>query len=268
MVRNSSFYLKEKEMRRLFVFTLSVFLWANTVSAVTRQGKKLPTVKPSLSLGCSNALRSQAEFRAAFKDPKALEKQNFVIDLWNLERVEDERDLWLLTAAGRLVPVCFSGWGYYIDQNLSKKTHFVRDFTEGFIRQLAGDFYRATQLSKIRFITNPKTSRVRQVIRGEIRRLKITGLVRDRPYQARLVRRLPKGQAASDENGPKCQSSHLAGTTFDLSVRDLSAEETCWIQEYLYQKHNAYRISVIWEEQSKVFHVMVFPFPTFTDHIY
>lgn len=217
---------------------------------------------------CRNALRSQAEFRRVFGNSQALEKQNYVIDFWNLERVEDEQDLRLLVAANRLVPVHPSGLGYYIDRHLSKKTHFARIFTKESIEQLADAFYNATQAGKIRFVTNPQTDQVKRIISGKIRRLKITGLVRDRQYQAKLVRRLPKGQAASDKDGPRCQSSHLAGTTFDLSVRDLATEEICWIQEYLYQKHNAYLISVIWEEKSKVFHVMVFPSFTFTDHIY
>lgn len=266
-------------MPKFFVFTLAVFLGGeplksfdrdyetSIVSPASRQRKASRISKPPPLLMCDGARHSQAEFRTAFKDPRALEKQNFVIDLWGLERVEDEEDLRLLVAAARLIPVPSSGEGYYLDPRLSKKTHFARTFTEEFIGQFAKDFHEETQAGKIRLITNAKTGKIRRSIKGRINRLKITGLVRNRPHQAKLVKRLPKGQAASDQNGPKCQSSHLAGTTFDLSIRDLSREEICWIQEYLYQRHEAYKISVIWEEQSGVFHVMVFPYPTFTDHI-
>ena len=247
---------------------LCYFFLLDISSAVTRP-KKRPSRKPLPVRGlvCKNALPSQAEFNRVFRDRHALDKQNFVVDFWDLERAEDAEDLKMLVEAERLVPVHASSPTHYLDPALNKRTWFARPFVRDFIKQFTEDFYFATQADKVKFVVNTNTGKVRKISKGTPKKIKITALVRDRRYQADLVKKLPKGQAASDQNGPRCQSSHLAGTTFDFSTKDFTLVEKCWVLQYLYRYQAIDKINVIWEPKNNAIHVMVFPLPTSTEHL-
>ncbi|MDO8495536.1 MAG: DUF5715 family protein [bacterium] len=255
-------------MKKWLLCLIAFALLGAAVEAKPRRKKKIKISKVTEKvLKCATNAHSSAEYWKTFRDKKALEKQNFVIDYWNLERMEDEGDMRMLVEAERLVPLPDISGAYYIDPHLTERTRFTRPSTAEFIEQFAANFYMATQADKVKFAFNRKTCLIKRTVKGKIKKIKISGLSRDRAYQENLVRRLPKGQAASEKNGVECQSSHLAGTTFDFSLKDLSREELCWVLGYLYQKQLNGQINAIWEVKNKVFHVMVFPSATFTDHI-
>ena len=194
---------------------------------------------------CCNSKYSAKDFKEAFFGKYSLEKQNFVVDLWRLQRFENESEVKEAVRLKKLVSVPSSTQYFFVDPSLDKRTHFISPWTLVFINQLSKDFYEHTQKIK-------KRSK---------KKVKITGLVRHRKYQKALARRNPN--AIWDEENLDRQSSHLTGATFDISTKDLIRDELCWLKEYLLELQNLNLIHVRDEFYNNCLHVMVFPVPTF-----
>lgn len=216
----------------------------------------------------SGCLHSQKEYQKAFRDPKALEKQNFAIDFWKLTRVNNDQSLKDMVHRGELVGVVPDTPTYYLDPRFPEELRYLRLFARWFFGEFAEKFYQGTQSKKIRLNVNRKTGQVRVTVHGQIKRVKLTSLVRTPDYQELLLKRLPDGQAGSATADDPRQSSHLAGATFDISTKDWSRSELCWALDYLYEAQTVdLLINVIWEPRNHVLHIMVFPDATLTDHI-
>ncbi len=201
------------------------------------------------NLCCCNYKHTAKEFREEFFGKFSLEKQNFVADLWKLERFENEAEIRKAVESKKLVAVPSVGQYHFIDPRLDKKTYFIRPWTLIFIEQFARDFYLQTQSHK----------------KWRKKKIETTGFVRDRKYQKALARRNPN--AAREDGNPARQSSHLTGATVDVTTRGLSKEEICWIKEYLFELQNLWLIHVRDEFYNNCFHIMVFPVPTYTGDI-
>ncbi|MBI2676733.1 MAG: hypothetical protein HYX21_02165 [Candidatus Yanofskybacteria bacterium] len=194
---------------------------------------------------CCNSKYGNKDFKKAFLGEYSLEKQNFVADLWKLQRFENELEIKEAVRLKKLVSVPSSTQYYFVDSRLDKKTHFVSPWTLIFIDQLSKDFYERAQSDK----------------KKNKKKIKVASLVRHRKYQKALAKRNPN--AVWDENNPDRQSSHLTGATFDVSTKDLTRDEICWLKEYLLELQNLNLIHVRDEFYNNCLHVMVFPVPTF-----
>jgi len=189
------------------------------------------------------------EFKEAFQGKLSLEKQNFVVNLWKLERFEEEKDVELAVQSKKLVSVPRVTNYYFVDPRLDKKTYFIRPWTLNFIEQFAKDFYLQTQSHK----------------KWHKKKIELTSFVRDRKYQKLLVKRNPN--AVNDKGDPMRQSSHLTGATFDFSTRGMSKEEICWVKTYLLEQQKFWFIHARDEFYNNCFHIMVFPVPTYTGDV-
>lgn len=222
----------------------------------------------SIKKKATGCLHSQQEYQKIFRDPKALEKQNFAVDFWKLTRVNDDQGLQDMVQRGELVGVVPDTPTYYIDPRFPEKLRYLRLFARWFFREFAEKFYQETQSKKIRLNVNRKTGQVRTTVHGQIKRVKLTSLVRTPDYQEFLIKLLPEGQAGTAVMNDPRQTSHLAGATFDISTKDWSRSELCWALDYLYEvQMTDLLINVIWEPRNHVLHIMVFPDATLTDHI-
>lgn len=192
-----------------------------------------------------NCICRGQEFKEAFFGSYSLEQQNFVADLWKLERFENEGEIKKAIEDKKLTAVPSSSQYYFVDPRLDRKTYFIRPWVLNFMNQFAEDFYKQTQASK----------------KFHRKKLEFTGLVRDRKYQKNLARR--NFNAIWDEKNLNRQSSHLTGATFDVTTRGLSREEICWIKKYLLELQNLHLIHVRDEFYNNCLHIMVFPLPTF-----
>lgn len=243
-------------MKKALIFGLWLVFLSTSLGAAPKKKKVT---------GC---LHSQKEYQKVFRDPKALEKQNFAIDFWKLARVNDDQSLKDMAHRGELVGVVPDTSTYYIDPRFPEELRYLRLFARWFFGEFAEKFYQETQSKKIRLNVNRKTGQVRATVRGQIKRVKLTSLVRTRDYLELLRKRLSEGQVGSAMANDPRQSSHLAGTTFDVSTKDWSRSELCWALDYLYEAQTVdLLINVIWEPRNHVLHIMVFPDATLTDHI-
>ena len=239
-------------MKKLWIFGLGLLLAGNNLWAAPKTG-------------CAH---SQKEYRRVFRDPKSLEKQNFAISLWKFKRVEDLKTLEVMAQTGELIGIAPSTTFYYIDPRFPERLRFIRLFARWFLDDFSEEFFQSTQAQKMRKVINRKTGQVKTTVQGRIKRVKVTSLVRTRDYQEVLIGRLPNGQAGSAVADDPRETSHLAGTTFDVSIRDWTKSELCWALDYLYEVQvKEQLISVIWEPRNYALHIMVFPAPTSTGHI-
>ena len=172
--------------------------------------------------------------------PAALATENRVADQHDLTRLSDVTQLRRFIGAGLLVKIASTQW-YFIDEtlgeidsaNVALYAH-ARPWVKVFLDDLATDSARPQGL-----------------------RLKITSLVRTVEYQQRLRKRYPAATSATE---PGRRSSHLTGSTVDISTKDMSEEGKAWLRKQLASFERRGLMQATEEKGTSLcFHVMVFP---------
>lgn len=172
--------------------------------------------------------------------PAALATENRVADEHSLPRYADAAELRAAVAAGKLVRVADAP-AYYLDETLGEADApnaalyaHARPWVKTFLDDLAADPARPKGL-----------------------RMKVTSLVRTVEYQQRLRK---KYATATSATKPGRRSSHLTGSTVDISTKDMSDEGKAWLRHKLAGLERRGLVQATEEKWgSMCFHVMVFP---------
>lgn len=170
---------------------------------------------------------------------ESLAVENRKIDAEGLERFADLDALRLHVALGSIVPVEESRWvafdrdlGSLDPENVLLYRH-ARPWTAAFIADLG-----------------------RETRRKFGRRLEIASLVRTETYQRQLV--LINSSAATGAT-PETRSSHVTGSTFDISTERMPRAMKKWLRRRLLALERQGLIQATEERYTRCFHVMVFP---------
>ena len=148
----------------------------------------------------------------------------------DLERIQDDAQLELLTRTSRLVALP-EGKNLRFAAHLSPDRRYCRPWTARFLMEFANAHYA--------------------VWRGP---LQVNSAVRTVEYQQWLRRR---NRNAADLEG-ETASPHLTGATIDVSKRWMSRSQLKWMRNYLLTLQNAGMIDVEEEFRQRVFHITVY----------
>ncbi len=181
------------------------------------------------------------------RDPKPLagssasqQRQNRIADRYDLTRLRRREDLERFIKAGLLVRIDDSA-AYDLDKDI------------GSMDPGHADLYRYARPWVKRFLDETLSEGLRETDQ----RFKITSLVRTEAYQRRLSRR--NGNAIHGRIWWK-QSSHLTGSTVDISYKDLHPKTVEWLARSLRLLERRGRVEATEERGDQAcFHVMVFP---------
>ncbi len=188
--------------------------------------------------------RSLSDEEVLAGSPAALATENRVADQRDLTRLSDASQLRRFIAAGLLVKIT-SATGYFIDETLGEADvgnialySYARPWVKTFLDDLAADPSRPAGL-----------------------KMKITSLVRTVVYQEQLRKKYPAATSATE---PGRRSSHLTGSTVDISTKDMSEEGKAWLRKKLAALERRGLMQATEEKSTSLcFHVMVFPeYPT------
>lgn len=174
---------------------------------------------PGLSWAQSLQGSSQAQFA-----------QNQQADREKLARFENEATLLEFKEIGQLVPLPRAR-GVRVDRRLNRKYAWCRPWTRQFLRAMAEHHWD-------QFGTT----------------FQVNSAVRTVAYQRSLAKR---NKNAASTSGPK-RSSHLTGSTVDITKVGMSSSEILWWREALLALEKRGLIEATEEFQQAVFHVMVF----------
>ena len=159
----------------------------------------------------------------------SLLRQNEEIDRLGLPRIADDEQLEELKKQQELVPIVESRT-LLVHPNLDPKNRFCRPWTRQFLQDAAAAYYR----------------KFRQTIQ-------VNSAVRTEEQQKRLRRWNHNAAPASGDT----ESSHVAGTTVDISRHGMTREQRKWMAQYLYDLRQRGLIEAAEERREPVFHVMV-----------
>lgn len=155
--------------------------------------------------------------------------QNQVADEFALERMKTQENIQRLAEEKKLVPILPS---LQYDLKAPERFWYVRPWLKAFLDKIA---HKHFQIFNVPF--------------------RVTELVRDEPYQKRYAQK-----GVSDGSTPDRRSSHLTGSTMDISRSVMSNEERAWMREELFcYKIRFNAIEAIEEVRNQAFHIMVFP---------
>ncbi len=172
--------------------------------------------------------------------PAALATENRVADEHDLTRLRDAVELRRFIGVGLLMKIVDTD-GYFIDATLGEIDSanaalyaYARPWVKTFLDDFAIDPAR------------PKGFRY-----------KITSLVRTVEYQEKLRKRYP---AATSATVPGRRSSHLTGSTVDISTKEMPDAEKARLRKKLAALERRGLIQATEEQWTSLcFHVMVFP---------
>jgi hypothetical protein len=172
--------------------------------------------------------------------PTSLARENQVADQWHLQRYKDAAELRAAEGAGQLVPVRSHGSVTVADDigDLDKANaeayRYARPWVAWFLDDLVAD------------PSFPKGAD-----------FKVTSLVRSEVYQRRVLK---VSLTAAKGNTPMRRSSHLTGSTVDITTKDMPDPLKAWMRKALLNLERKGLVQAT-EEQfgSLCFHVMVFP---------
>ena len=184
--------------------------------------------------------RSLSDEEVLAGSPAALATENRVADQRDLTRLSDASQLRRFIAAGLLVKIT-SATGYFIDETLGEADttnialySYARPWVKTFLDHLAADPLRPAGL-----------------------KLKVTSLVRTVAYQEQLRKKYPAATSATE---PGRRSSHLTGSTVDISTKEMSEEGKAWLRKKLAALERRDLMQATEEKSTSLcFHVMVFP---------
>lgn len=168
----------------------------------------------------------------------ALALENDVADRFKLERFNDVVALRAAIAAKKLVPITTTE-NYAVDDALGEMDpanrglyRHARPWVKTFLDDVLGEAHR--------------------LFGG---RLSVTSLVRTVAYQAAIKRAYPRAAAAGDS--PERRSSHLTGSTADITLKGMPYETRVWLRQEFIRLEKAGAVQAT--EERACFHVMVFP---------
>jgi len=147
-----------------------------------------------------------------------------------LERIEDEEQLFELTQAGALVELPHDRYAVAAG-NLPEERRYCRPWTRSFLEDFARDYYEEFKQPLI-----------------------VTSAVRTVAVQKKLRRR---NRNAADIDGDLA-SPHLTGATLDIGKRGMTKKQLKWIRDYLLEQQNRGVIDVAEEFRQRVFHITVY----------
>lgn len=157
--------------------------------------------------------------------------QNAIIDAYGLPRIADDKQLHSLIEEEELLPL-LETYSVTVDPRLPKNRRYCRPWVNAFLYELGAAYF---------------------VQYGES--LVVTSAVRTERVQRRLLR---WNRNAAPVHG-EAASSHLAGTTVDISRRSMSPEQTRFMEELLFL-HAAMRHVIVAEENGQMcFHIFIVP---------
>ena len=159
----------------------------------------------------------------------SMTRQNEEIDRLQLPRIADQQQLLELERTGELVPIPESQslrWSPAIQSD----KRYGRPWTNQFLQDMSDAYY----------------SQFRS-------QLQVNSAVRTMEQQQKLRRH---NRNAAPEVGD-LTSSHLAGTTVDLSRRGLSKAQHEWVESYLKNLRDLQLVEAAEERRTWCFHVMV-----------
>ena len=193
-----------------------------------------PSAKPQL---VTKKIKHRKHYRrVAFHSPlkgtkESLMRQNQrVLVEDDLERIQDDAELEMLTRTSRLVALP-EGKSLRFAAHLSPDRRYCRPWTARFLLEFANANYAKW--------------------RGP---LQVNSAVRTVEYQQWLRRR---NHNAADLEG-ETASPHLTGATIDVSKRWMSRGQLKWMRDYLLALQSAGVIDVEEEFRQRVFHITVY----------
>ncbi|HXE11519.1 MAG TPA: DUF5715 family protein [Bryobacteraceae bacterium] len=200
----------------------SKFLWTSRAAILTASTFLLGLFLPSLIKGQGPLLLIATSASQPIQNRRA--------DADNLSRMRNVSMIRRFRKNGLLIPVPVRTRYYYLHA-VSRNYRYLRPWAKVFLDRLSRQHY----------------ARFR-------RRLRVTSLIRTVAFQRSLARR--NGNAAAF-SGP-LRSSHLTGSTLDISKHGMAGESISWMRKVLYSlKKNGY-LYAIEEFQQPTFHIMVY----------
>ncbi|MBI4458278.1 hypothetical protein HY633_04920 [Candidatus Uhrbacteria bacterium] len=210
-----------RTIRLCAVIGIGLFLASSDVEA--RRPKKVRDPVPGALLGSVDSLA----------------RENDVADRESLERLADLDELRARIGDGTLVPIR-AGRDVAIDDDLGTLDRdnvdlyrHARPWVARFVADLGKDFRRTLG-----------------------RRLVVASLVRTDAYQQELIK---INSSAAAGLTLETRSTHLTGSTVDISTKGLSRREVRWLRRRLLAFEAGGKIQATEERHTKCFHVMVFP---------
>jgi hypothetical protein len=172
--------------------------------------------------------------------PAALAEENRIADEFGLARFKDLAELRAHVADGRLVPIADDGpvtvdgqLGEHDPDNAKLYAH-ARPWVKQFLRDLAADS------------AMPAGAKFR-----------VTSLSRTEEYQKKLRR---KSAVAASGATPAKRSSHLTGSTVDISTKDMPPAVQAWLRKRLADMERRGLLQATEEKWGALcFHIMVRP---------
>lgn len=163
--------------------------------------------------------------------PSSLKKQNEVADKEGLTRMGSPKTIRKYVESNRLVPIPDGKHGIVVDRRLDKSRRYCRPWTVQFLKDLGENFRK-------KFGKN----------------LQVNSCVRDVNTQKSLR---GTNLNAAPAKGSKA-SSHLTGSTFDITRLALSKKEQDYVRSRLVFHEELGNIEATQENWQAVWHVMVF----------
>lgn len=171
-----------------------------------------------------------AEAQSFLGSRGSLREQNRQADRENLTRLQTDAQLARFKQAGLLVPLPGNAH-IRIDTRLDEKWRWCRPWTREFLLDFGVAHHQKFRTA-----------------------LQVNSAVRTSARQRQLERSNPNAARAAGELG----SSHLTGSTVDITKLGMSAEEIQWMRNRLRDLQRRGLIRVVEEFNQSVFHVMVF----------
>lgn len=157
-------------------------------------------------------------------------KQNLEADQSNLSRIENMKELLQHIGSGLLISIPTSP-GVKIDIRLDKRFHYVRPCTAEFIKDLGSRYRERFNVS-----------------------LQINSAIRTVEHQKEIAK---YNRNAAPTTG-NMRSSHLTGSTIDISKKKLSRAQKKWLRLQLKKFERKDEIDATEEFHQAVFHIMVY----------
>ncbi len=156
--------------------------------------------------------------------------QNLRANEEGLTRIKDDSMLNRFVASGLLVPLPESGV-VKVDPRLDEDRRYARPWTKRFAENFGTAFHKQFKDT-----------------------LQINSGVRTVESQKELRRTNGNAAAATGPNA----SSHLTGSTLDITYLHMTADQKRWAENYLREREAKGWITAVEEVKQKVFHIMVY----------
>lgn len=173
----------------------------------------------------------------------AMARENAAADRHDLRRYKHSGELRAAIESGMLVKIPDTE-GYFLDPTLGEADvpfharlyRHARPWVKSFLDDVARDLKKAI---------------------GVVETLKITSLVRTETYQELLMLRNPNAARGATAD---TRSSHLTGSTVDISTKEMSPKVRAWLRQKLAVLEMRGLVQATEERKANMcFHVMVFP---------